>query len=162
MKTREKQFLRSFGQIGFSLTRAPLQFNRHKRILAAVSITLIMQMTIGCYQSEVVMNEEFFTKHQLFSLKTVAIVVHYEVKDLRGIQLSEMLEFADKNNFLEHKANQREWYSIDSWKTPIRMTTTVDHDELIVRFISAGKNRVFENGQGDDLVTTVTFPIKKK
>jgi hypothetical protein len=49
------------------------------------------------------------------------------------------------------------YYEFDKWHTPLSWQATKEGDATTIKIISAGANRIFENGEGDDLSVVIHF-----
>ena len=103
------------------------------------------------------------TRLRLTELRVIAERLRESGTDLRSFNsLEELLDFANKNNIVDREAYEDRWYSFDSWRKPIVMKIFRDGDNLVVSFISSGPNQVFEDGSGDDLVSTIVIESKHR
>lgn len=97
--------------------------------------------------------DEDFTRQRLHALIEVVRCVVLAGGDIeRGIELPELIETAKKNPGCVFLFDTMNDHSHDWWKSPIVVSSDCTTGPTVVSLLSTGRNKLFENGAGDDLV----------
>jgi hypothetical protein len=72
--------------------------------------------------------------------------------------LATLADVAIRKNYLD--ASAREKFTIDPWNTPYSWEKRPDAERKVFRILSFGKDRVFQDGSGDDLFVDVIVHVR--
>jgi hypothetical protein len=124
-------------------------------LLCVLAVTLPLTVT-GCHRDSDLHESEATTYHSL-ALWLRALVRGQEEKVSVDhlASLTEVLDTLAENHLIEPTDRKR--LEVDGWGRPFSFRVQNEANSQKIRIISSGKNGVFQEGKGDDIVLEITI-----